>query len=31
MLYIVEMEQFSSGKRGVCVDLKVVPSHRKLL
>jgi len=31
MLYIVEIEQFSSNERRVCLDLKVVPSHRKLL
>jgi len=31
MLYIVETEQFSSDERRVCLDLKVVSPHRKLL
>jgi len=31
MLYISGIEQFSSDERRVCLDLKVVPSHRILL
>jgi len=31
MLYIIEIEQFSSGERRVCLDLKVVSPRRKLL
>jgi hypothetical protein len=31
MLYILEIEQFSSDEGWVCLDLKLAPPHRKLL